>query len=187
MLGRKRGGHHVEVKNDVFFDAFWGRAEQGKGHRIQGRRIAVDHGGRCTHSATRPFVQCSGKVVSWRRCCCILQDASVCSKCTRSLACLLKYGLTCRSCRIFCNSSTQSAIVDGDRRNLGAPAVAEAADPAKYTMLFITRVSLPLMDEEGSRRCDEKIKSPFPPPSPPPPLALFLGSLCVARWMAAGP
>ena len=127
-----------------FLDALWGCAEQGKGHRTLGRRIAVDHGGRCTHSTTRPFVQCSGKVVSWRRRC-ILQDASVCSKCTRSLARVLKYGLTCRSCRIFCNSSTQSAIVDGDRQNLGAPAVADAADPAKYTMLFITRVSLPLM------------------------------------------
>ena len=44
MLGRKRSGHHVEVKNDVFFDAFLGCADCGAGKGATDTGLTMEDG-----------------------------------------------------------------------------------------------------------------------------------------------
>ena len=97
--------------------------------------IVVDHDGRCTHSLTPSAI------------CPMLRKRSF-----RGAAAFYRM-LPCPASAPTPNDSHNSAPskyrVDrtervgshGDRRGRGAPAVA-ATDPAKYTMLFITRVSL---------------------------------------------
>ena len=98
-------------------------------------------GGALTHSLLRPFVRCYGKgrfvaLLHFTGCFLVRQVHPLPVTPTTRLSQNIELIALNVSDLIFFRPS-----VDGDRRGRGAPAVA-ATDPAKYTMLFITGVSL---------------------------------------------
>ena len=111
---------------------------QGRRGRERGASWMTMTGGALTHSAICPMLRNGGFVALLHFTGCFV--ASSCrwaGKCTRHRVASNVVELTARVCRISGSSALLSMVIDA-----AAATPLSAADLAKYTMLFITRVSL---------------------------------------------